>query len=69
MTEPLILQARAKAGIDDVRQALTDPKTLNLWLGEHSNVDLPGTLRVLGPLHPRGRRPAPASSSGTTARR
>jgi uncharacterized protein YndB with AHSA1/START domain len=57
MTEPLILQARAKAGIDDVRQALTDPKLLNLWLGEHSNVDLPGTFEFWGRYIPEGDAP------------
>jgi uncharacterized protein YndB with AHSA1/START domain len=57
MTEPMILQARAKAGVDDVRQALTDPKTLNLWLGEHSNVDLPGTFEFWGRYIPEGDTP------------
>lgn len=57
MTEPLILQARAKAGIDDVRQALTDPKTLNLWLGEHSTVDLPETFEFWGRYIPEGDAP------------
>lgn len=57
MTEPLILQARAKAGIDDVRQALTDPKILNLWLGEHSTVDLPGTFEFWGRYIPEGDAP------------
>ena len=68
MTEPLILQARAKAGIDDVRQALTDPKALNLWLGEHSNVDLPGTSSSGAATSPRATRRT-SESSGTTARR
>jgi len=57
MTEPLILQARAKAGIDEVRQALTDPKALNLWLGEHSTVDLPGTFEFWGRYIPEGDAP------------
>lgn len=57
MTEPLILQARAKAGVDDVRQALTDPKILNLWLGEHSTVDLPGTFEFWGRHIPEGEAP------------
>jgi len=57
MTEPLILQARAQAGIDDVRQALTDPKALNIWLGEHSTVDLPGTFEFWGRYIPEGDAP------------
>ena len=57
MTEPLILQARAQAGIDDVRQALTDPKALNVWLGEHSTVDLPGTFEFWGRYIPEGDAP------------
>jgi uncharacterized protein YndB with AHSA1/START domain len=57
MTEPLVLQVRAKAGIDDVRQALTDPKALNLWLGEHSTVDLPGTFEFWGRYIPEGDAP------------
>ena len=57
MTEPLILQVRAKAGIDEVRQALTDPKTLNLWLGEYSTVDLPGTFEFWGRHIPEGDAP------------
>lgn len=56
-TEPLVLQARAKAGIDEVRQALTDPKALNLWLGEHSTVDLPGTFEFWGRYIPEGDAP------------
>jgi len=56
-TEPLVLQARAKAGIDEVRQALTDPKALNLWLSEHSNVDLPGTFEFWGRSIPEGDAP------------
>jgi uncharacterized protein YndB with AHSA1/START domain len=57
MTELLTLQARAKAGTDDVRQALTDPKALNLWLGEHSTVDLPGTFEFWGRYIPDGDAP------------
>lgn len=57
MTEPLILQARAKVGIDDARQALTDPKALNLWLGEHAVVDLPGTFEFWGRYIPEGDAP------------
>jgi uncharacterized protein YndB with AHSA1/START domain len=57
MTEPLVLQVRAKAGIDEARQALTDPKALNLWLGEHSTVDLPGTFEFWGRYIPEGDAP------------
>jgi len=57
MTEPLILQVRAKAGLDDVRQALTDPKALNSWLGEHSKVDLPETFEFWGRYIPEGDAP------------
>ncbi|MEV0282579.1 MULTISPECIES: SRPBCC family protein [unclassified Kribbella] len=57
MTEPLVLTARAKTGIDAVQQALTDPKTLNLWLGEHANVDLPGTFEFWGRYIPEGDAP------------
>lgn len=57
MTEPLVVTVRAKAGIDDVRQALTDPKALNLWLGEYSNVDLPGTFEFWGRHIPEGDEP------------
>lgn len=57
MTKPLVLQARAQAGLDDVRQALTDPKALNLWLGEHSTVELPGTFEFWGRYIPEGDAP------------
>jgi uncharacterized protein YndB with AHSA1/START domain len=57
MTEPLILQVRARAGIDDTRQALTDPKALNRWLGEHSTVDLPTTYEFWGRYIPEGDAP------------
>ena len=57
MTEPLILQVRARVGIDDARQALTDPKALNLWLGEHSTVDLPTTFEFWGRYIPEGDAP------------
>ncbi|MGW7681237.1 SRPBCC family protein [Kribbella sp. NPDC054772] len=57
MTEPLIVQVRAQAGLDEVRQALTDPKALNLWLGEYSTVDLPGTFEFWGRHIPDGDAP------------
>jgi uncharacterized protein YndB with AHSA1/START domain len=57
MTEPLILQVRARAGLDETRQALTDPKALNLWLGEHSTVDLPTTYEFWGRYIPEGDAP------------
>ncbi|MEV5960544.1 SRPBCC domain-containing protein [Kribbella sp. NPDC051952] len=57
MTEPLILQVRARAGLDETRQALTDPKALNAWLGEHSTVDLPATYEFWGRYIPEGDAP------------
>ena len=57
MTEPLILQVRAKAGIKEVRQALTDPAALNAWLGEYSRVDLPDTFEFWGRYVPDGDAP------------
>lgn len=57
MTEPLVLQVRAHHGLDEVRQALTDPKALNRWLGEHSTVDLPGTFEFWGRHIPEGDAP------------
>jgi uncharacterized protein YndB with AHSA1/START domain len=57
MTEPLILQVRAKTGIKDVRQALTDPSALNAWLGEYSRVDLPDTFEFWGRYIPDGDAP------------
>jgi uncharacterized protein YndB with AHSA1/START domain len=57
MTEPMILQVRAKAGIKEVRQALTDPAALNAWLGEHSTVDLPDTFEFWGRYIPEGDAP------------
>jgi uncharacterized protein YndB with AHSA1/START domain len=57
MTEPLILQVRAKAGIKEVRQALTDPAALNAWLGEYSTVDLPDRFEFWGRYIPEGDAP------------
>jgi uncharacterized protein YndB with AHSA1/START domain len=57
MTEPITLPVRANAGIDQVRQALTDPKALNRWLGEHSTVELPGTFEFWGRYIPEGDAP------------
>ncbi|MEU4196540.1 SRPBCC family protein [Kribbella sp. NPDC026611] len=57
MTEPLVLQVRAHHGLDEVRQALIDPKALNRWLGEHSTVDLPGTFEFWGRYIPEGDAP------------
>ena len=57
MTEPMILQARARAGIKEVRQALTDPAVLNLWLGEHSAVELPERFEFWGRYVPEGDTP------------
>jgi uncharacterized protein YndB with AHSA1/START domain len=56
-TEPLVLHVRARVGIDDARQGLTDPKALNRWLGEHSTVDLPGTFEFWGRYIPDGDAP------------
>ena len=57
MTEPMILQARAKVGRKEVYQALTDPATLNRWLGEHSAVELPERFEFWGRHVPEGDAP------------
>jgi uncharacterized protein YndB with AHSA1/START domain len=57
MTEPMILQARAKVGRKEAYQALTDPAALNQWLGEHSAVDLPERFEFWGRSVPEGDAP------------
>lgn len=57
MTEPMILQARAKVGRKEAYQALTDPAALNQWLGEHSAVGLPDRFEFWGRHVPEGGAP------------
>ncbi|HEY0616187.1 MAG TPA: SRPBCC family protein [Kribbella sp.] len=57
MSEPLILQARAQAGIKEVRQALTEPAVLNQWLGEYATVELPERFEFWGRFVPEGDAP------------
>jgi uncharacterized protein YndB with AHSA1/START domain len=57
MSEPMILQARVAAPIKDVRQALTDPAALKLWLGEYAEVELPERYQFWGRYVPEGDAP------------
>jgi uncharacterized protein YndB with AHSA1/START domain len=57
MSEPMILQARVAAPVKEVRQALTDPAALNLWLGEYAAVELPDRYEFWGRYVPEGDAP------------
>ncbi|SDL89246.1 hypothetical protein SAMN05421874_1326 [Nonomuraea maritima] len=41
MSEPMTIRARVAAPVKEVRQALTDPAAMRVWLAEHAEVDLP----------------------------
>ncbi|MEV6690330.1 SRPBCC domain-containing protein [Micromonospora sp. NPDC051196] len=57
MTEPMTLAARLAAPIARVRQALTDPAELRIWLAEHAEVDLPRRYEFWGRYTPEGDAP------------
>jgi uncharacterized protein YndB with AHSA1/START domain len=57
MTEPMILRARVAAPLPAVRDALTNPETLQAWLAEKANVDLPNTFEFWGRSIPEGDAP------------
>ncbi|MGP3956225.1 SRPBCC domain-containing protein [Nonomuraea sp. 3N208] len=57
MTEPVILRARVQAPLKDVRQALTDPAALRIWLAEHAEVELPDRFGFWGRTTPEGDAP------------
>ncbi|GIJ27039.1 hypothetical protein Vqi01_22010 [Micromonospora qiuiae] len=54
MTEPMIIITRLAAPIARVRQALTDPAELRVWLAEHAEVDLPKRYEFWGRYTPEG---------------
>ncbi|MFI7026105.1 SRPBCC domain-containing protein [Micromonospora sp. NPDC049900] len=57
MTEPMIIAARLDAPIARVRQALTDPAELRVWLAEHAEVELPHRYEFWGRYTPEGDAP------------
>ena len=57
MTDPMILRARVSAPLPAVRDALTNPETLQAWLAEKVNVDLPTTFEFWGRDTPEGDAP------------
>ncbi len=55
---PMMLRARVPAPIARVREALTDPAELRVWLAEQAEVDLPaGRYAFWGPSTPEGDAP------------
>ncbi|MEU4511565.1 SRPBCC domain-containing protein [Nonomuraea wenchangensis] len=55
---PMILRGRIPAPIARVREALTDPADLRVWLAEQAEVDLPaGRYAFWGPTTPEGDAP------------
>ncbi|MER5320381.1 SRPBCC domain-containing protein [Streptosporangium roseum] len=57
MSEPMKLHARVAAPLKEVRQALTDPEALRVWLAEHAEVDLPHRYEFWGRHTPEGEAP------------
>ncbi|GAA3678203.1 hypothetical protein GCM10022224_047860 [Nonomuraea antimicrobica] len=57
MTEPLIIHARIPAPLKQVRQALTDPESMRIWLAEHVEVELPDRFGFWGRTTPEGDAP------------
>ncbi|MCK2212883.1 SRPBCC domain-containing protein [Actinomadura sp. ATCC 31491] len=56
--EPMTLRARIPAPIAQVREALTDPAALRVWLAEHAEADLAaGRFAFWGPTTPEGDAP------------
>ena len=56
MTNPIV-RARASAPVARVRQALTDPAEMRVWLAEHAAVDLPQRYEFWGRYTPEGDAP------------
>ncbi|MEW9556126.1 SRPBCC domain-containing protein [Nonomuraea sp. NPDC050783] len=55
---PMTLHARIPAPLARVRQALTDPAAMRVWLAEHAEADLPaGRYAFWGPTTPEGDAP------------
>ncbi|TMR16299.1 SRPBCC domain-containing protein [Nonomuraea turkmeniaca] len=57
MTEPMIVHARVQAPLKEVRQALTDPAAMRIWLAEHAEVELPDRFGFWGRTTPEGDAP------------
>ncbi|MGI5287244.1 SRPBCC family protein [Nonomuraea polychroma] len=57
MTELMILRARVQAPLKGVRQGLTDPAALRVWLAEHADVELPDRFGFWGRTTPEGDAP------------
>lgn len=57
MGELLKHRVRVPAPIADVRQALTDPAALRIWLAEHALVSLPDRYEFWGRFTPEGDAP------------
>ncbi|WP_246644114.1 SRPBCC family protein [Nonomuraea ceibae] len=57
MSEPMILRARVQAPVKEVRNALTDPALLRVWLAEHAEVSLPERYAFWGRHTPEGDAP------------
>ncbi|GIJ33270.1 SRPBCC family protein [Micromonospora sediminimaris] len=57
MTEPMTIAARLAVPIARVRQALTDPAELRVWLAEHAEVELPERYEFWGRYTPEGDAP------------
>ncbi|WP_049566051.1 SRPBCC family protein [Nonomuraea sp. SBT364] len=57
MSEPMILRARVQAPVKEVRNALTDPALLRVWLAEHAEVSLPDRFAFWGRDTPEGDAP------------
>ncbi|WP_188191502.1 SRPBCC family protein [Nonomuraea sp. SYSU D8015] len=57
MTEPMTLRARVQGPLKEVRQALTDPAVMRIWLAEHAEVELPGRFGFWGRTTPEGDAP------------
>lgn len=57
MSDPMIIRARVPASVKQVRDALTDPDILRVWLAEHVEVELPGRFAFWGRSTPEGDAP------------
>ncbi|MET8909240.1 SRPBCC family protein [Micromonospora sp. NPDC004551] len=57
MSDLLTVRARLAAPVETVRNALTDPAELRVWLAEHAEVELPRRYEFWGRYTPEGAEP------------
>ncbi|MDR8408943.1 SRPBCC domain-containing protein [Nonomuraea sp. 3-1Str] len=57
MSDPMTLRARVQAPVKEVRNALTDPAAMRIWLAEHAEAGPDGSFAFWGRHTPEGDAP------------